>query len=1080
MCKGTRMTITHSGECTTSYACLFLGLGPFRPQKTTNYEPREIENKNERIPVADVDERICVDEGRCQWDRRIVKLRQRLKWPSSVDAARHDEGDDGSSGQEGRGLLSLTCPARSGWTHLAWHIYFKIIVPARIPMYLDVATYAYNANQHGKANTGCLGVAVVVALHSLQSTDSFVHVGDGNPATLGTLDIDKQHQSADHLVKKKVVPLAPDTRDCLSASIALARPFTTLTSINSIASDRHSGCQRPTTLTCTDPGYQERGVQRSSHRPATAQAGRRVGNGTIRVLQSRLATTKEYNECERVGAVVKLGGERSSYAFRMSTPSSNPRPSKRQRLDKGARHFLDIEAHVDDRDEIESEDEDEHDGFIIEDNDLDNGEARPRPAGAYNAPMPSTSAAADAERLDVEDTVRRLKEQYGRSAHEELSDFAMEQMHEESEQEVYKELFAIQTQYGKSRLCVDRVQNLAKNKRVHVAAFHFEPKMNEIYIRADTLEDVTRACKGSTHFLIQTLRRVPFEDADKIVAAFKKSRKVPEANTTGWVRIKHGPYIGDVGLVRKETGNKLEVACVPRIPHAEWADADEQRIRPKRELIRIDRIEDLRRGTLVLNKENPDSLTTFEWEGRTYEKGLEIISVLQGKWAAVEAPALQEVHQFLESGIDEGASTYVTSLLLRRDDEVKVSGGEYAGLRGKIVETERGCVIVGDLMDEDANKMGNGEPVMLEFDEIRRFIRVGDNVRVLAGQHIGREGIVVNVDDDKLSFVAGHDEHINVPVLYVATYTPDVQLSTETRESVQYRRGGKDPLVGKEFFATDWRIRSRVVTVTEVLRGDMVRVEKGAGQFLDVNKRDLIDREGYDLMGHFRGSLDLHRRMVELGMRQPDAASGHPAAQPAFQPTTLPEMDMPGDRELTPAPEPEANVDPAWDPAATVPGETLPPPPPPPVPETRSETAKWLFQPEVCRHMATHRFTLKIANNRAFLNGQFMGQRVKTVQKTAQPADGTFIELEVTWTGNRQKIWTEKIRMANLERVDPTVKKLGVVIEGEHLGKIVTVLSHTKDKKSAHVQEIEEPKRKFKVLKTALNCIEEREEEIHA
>ena len=123
--------------------------------------------------------------------------------------------------------------------------------------------------------------------------------------------------------------------------------------------------------------------------------------------------------------------------------------------------------------------------------------------------------------------------------------------------------------------------------------------------------------------------------------------------------------------------------------------------------------------------------------------------------------------------------------------------------------------------------------------------------------------------------------------------------------------------------------------------------------------------------------------------------------------------------------------------------------------------------------MATHQFILRIAINNAFKNGSFGNQLVMTTSKTGQPADNTFVALDVTWKGNRGKVWQEAIGMTILERVDPIVSKLGVIIKGEHLGMLVKVLRHSKDKKFAMVEEIEGCKGRFKVAKDALNSIKE-------
>ncbi|TDL14856.1 hypothetical protein BD410DRAFT_845672 [Rickenella mellea] len=338
--------------------------------------------------------------------------------------------------------------------------------------------------------------------------------------------------------------------------------------------------------------------------------------------------------------------------------------------------------------------------------------------------------------------------------------------------------------------------------------------------------------------------------------------------------------------------------------------------------------------------------------------------------------------------------------------------GEYTGLRGKVAETERKYLKVGDLMDNDGKTIESIEPVIFKYEHIKRLIHIGNNVCVLAGQHTVKEGIVVNVNGDNLTFVSGHQDHITVPALYVRTYTPDILLSAEHVERHHYKQGGKDPFIRREVFSVDKRIKSFCVMITDVLRDDKVRVEVGPNKFLDVHKRDLIDCTGYNLMGQNRNSLALHHQLVELDIRRD--------IQPAIQPTTIRHMDMQEARELTPmptrdltpVPEPEANIDPAWDPTSPLPDVEVPAPPSPPlppVPESRSGTAKWLFQPEVCRHMATHQFTLRLAVEPSFENGSFMGKLVHTASKTCKLADHAFIALDVTWTGNRQKVYRQDV-----------------------------------------------------------------------
>lgn len=314
-------------------------------------------------------------------------------------------------------------------------------------------------------------------------------------------------------------------------------------------------------------------------------------------------------------------------------------------------------------------------------------------------------------------------------------------------------------QLGKEKDSIARIEENAKKEQLTVEAFALSFDANHVYIRANHIDIARCVCAGYSNIFLLRLHPVAQENIPAVLTAMKKARRLLPAITSAWVTVKDKKsiYNGDLAAVLSTSPESVEVACVPRIPHPWYASKEDLQRRPPPQIVKIDDIPSLRRETL---KTDGDSVVTFKWEGRTYNDGLEVITLTPDKCTAVYHPPLDHFTiQFLESGIRQPMVRYVSNLTLRTGDRVELLGAGFLHQYGKITKTEEDTFSV-DIFTYNDREGTYTTNVTVNWSELRRAFCTGDHVVVYAGQHKSRRGIVSEVAEDTVTLIAENKESV--------------------------------------------------------------------------------------------------------------------------------------------------------------------------------------------------------------------------------------------------------------------------------------------------------------------------------
>ena len=247
-----------------------------------------------------------------------------------------------------------------------------------------------------------------------------------------------------------------------------------------------------------------------------------------------------------------------------------------------------------------------------------------------------------------------------------------------------------------------------------------------------------------------------------------------EPKDHGWVRLRRGIYKGDLAFI-SYVGDcfLLDVRVVPRIVYEKpqkrgddenpLDDEDDERFacryNPNRELLKRASAPGRPPQTLF----NPTIAKHrfrrafqvrnlyFLFKGVLYDRdGYAILQQLDTDWYAPEdvIPTPEEYARFSSCSeipleVRTATMAKMAAHIFHVEDAVKIIEGNEKGLFGRIID------IKGN--EADVFLPEKGLTSRLPLSSLRKNIKVGDAVRVTAGDHQGFIGWVVNKDDDDLS-----------------------------------------------------------------------------------------------------------------------------------------------------------------------------------------------------------------------------------------------------------------------------------------------------------------------------------------
>ena len=208
-----------------------------------------------------------------------------------------------------------------------------------------------------------------------------------------------------------------------------------------------------------------------------------------------------------------------------------------------------------------------------------------------------------------------------------------------------------------------------------------------------------------------------------------------------WVRIKHhNRHTLDLAFVLHLDERTLtaRVAVVPRIKF-DRKRPRHRKIRSKPSLFDHHKVRELY-GDKSLTKRN----NGWIFRHNEYNGGLLMLSVNLFDLSKHNVnPTLEEIYLFRESQdpvVVAAAAALASTLKLRINDKVKVVAGELQGTSGYLTEIHDDGMVTIVADDEQV------PPLNLMRWEICKLFSQGDFVRVLFGEHQGKEGFIVDLE----------------------------------------------------------------------------------------------------------------------------------------------------------------------------------------------------------------------------------------------------------------------------------------------------------------------------------------------
>ena len=336
------------------------------------------------------------------------------------------------------------------------------------------------------------------------------------------------------------------------------------------------------------------------------------------------------------------------------------------------------------------------------------------------------------------------------------------------------------------------------------SAFTTPASKGYLYIEADKEVHVKRAIRGLRALKWWKLQLIPIT---QMVNAVKFTDDVPVIAKGQWVRIKSGLYKGDVGQVYT-LGDQNTIITVKLIPRIDLQALEEDPTRKRKRAFNafragqrppqalFNRAEVKRRGGEVssLSKHPSDGRRYDVFGSNRYRQGFLYKDMRHtGLYTDNVQPTADEADRFLnrirgESDDDDDdeelpappptASSKSSVALFSIGDHVIVSEGSMKNITGRITSLSKaGCTVQPD------SHQPISMPLDLMLKEIRKFFRLGDHVKVVAGVYRDETGMITQVQQasDTLSIYS------DTSLREIVARTQDVIESSEVssgRESL--------------------------------------------------------------------------------------------------------------------------------------------------------------------------------------------------------------------------------------------------------------------------------------------------------
>lgn len=302
-----------------------------------------------------------------------------------------------------------------------------------------------------------------------------------------------------------------------------------------------------------------------------------------------------------------------------------------------------------------------------------------------------------------------------------------------------------------------------------------------IYIEAHKVADVMNAVQKTkvNHLIFASPINRPVmvplsEMADVMSASVGPGKATTDASAFsigGWVRVKRGKYVGDLAQVvevdQESTGEGIEcivrVKLLPRLSYRRGSGGKNERptARP------FDAQEASQYGSVTKAR------GYWIFNGEAYKDGF-LYKDVRGSSLVVNdvTPRADELERFGALSISgTGVEVVPESMLIKyaKGERIIVLRGEFQHMTG-IVDAEPEGDMVLIRFDEESFK----EPVRIHSKYLGRRLEVGNMVRIALGDHAGKSGMIVSMEQSggkkqAVVFLTMEDQQVTIPSTYLVS-----------------------------------------------------------------------------------------------------------------------------------------------------------------------------------------------------------------------------------------------------------------------------------------------------------------------
>ncbi|OBZ68262.1 Transcription elongation factor SPT5 [Grifola frondosa] len=548
---------------------------------------------------------------------------------------------------------------------------------------------------------------------------------------------------------------------------------------------------------------------------------------------------------------------------------------------------------------------------------------------------------------------------------------------------------------------------------VGLVSVFVEPRSpGQLYVECfsrTTVEDLRRLLP--TFYIYPGATLIEFEERIRVLE--RRTLDDVDINTVQWVRLRKGLYKSDVAYIADVSGTTMQLFDPVLIRGSYGASS-------------------------VIQKGED-----FSFKNRIFNKhGLEELSVSLGdvEFGHISLSATDIVPFFEANPQNDDLRIDIakTARIVNHDalktlafgDRVRVYKGEQQGLFGYYhgSEGEKAALV----QIEHGNL---SESMRIPIDDLERYFKIGDAVRVRTGRYGNRKGFVTRIENHSVYIVdEDADEHLQILALNLDFCPPDFVYSvgppTNTSDLLP-QRDAKDPLVGRAVHIQSGPLKGQRGLVRST-RGSVVELEL-TSQLIHRGGTQLVSRVDLMLISRSRGhllplsALSSSEDVDNLSSSAPTPTSG-PSPAPVREPTPLPETNLVSLSSVE-----HSTSSPAWDPNSAL----SPSPAMTESPATDLSYIHWLLSAGLRPIFAKNVLMLRVVGivGNQFENGTYDGQIVLTV--CGHPPDLTSHTCLVQPRGRnlrRVNIPVQFLCSSPVDRGDRAV-----ITAGNRIGEIVNI-----------------------------------------